>query len=86
MTRTLMGLALLITLAWSPVVPAPVFRVIQLDMAQVCDEFQTKYSYGVCSEFPSDHANLLDIPEPKYGPWAPCLKAELNPTAEFIGA
>lgn len=86
MTRTLMGLALLITLAWSPVVPAPVFRAIQLDMAQVCDEYQTKYSYGVCSEFPGDHANLLDIPEPEYGYWAPCLKAELNPTAEFIGA
>ncbi len=82
--KVFLSLVLLVALCWIPAAPAPTFRAIQLDMAEVCDEYQTKYSYGVCSEFPGDHANLLDIPEPLYGPWAPCLENDFTLEANFI--
>ncbi len=83
-TKILLALPLLLALAWSPVAPAPVFRAVQLDMAEACDEFASKYSYGVCSEYPIDHAHMLDLPVPKYGILADCRRADLDLTAELI--
>ena len=81
-----MSLVLFLALCWIPVAPAPEFKVVQLDMVEVCGEFLDKYSYRVCSENPNEHANLLDFPEPKFGLWALCRGNDRDLAANFIGA